>query len=633
MPTISDILSKLKTDILQTKTSKIDTKLDGVINDISAYRSNSGRNGYIDIVKSLISKTANVNINAGGGLFSQGGVTPATFGQGNRVSRYKAYQAIITHINYAYRALEVLVDNILSPDDITKKVLEIKPIDQLSDDKGLDSSVRYVKEVVKQMKLEEKLDVIVKNTLLFGDIFCEIGSAKTAITSHTILNESTVYVQKIQEELKTGSRERIIQPLGSGNKIELDMNYSSLYEIDKKETPTKKTMKKNLKNLHLIFHDPQYVLKLQSALFPICFGYLIFPSRSMLTGKTLADDSVNNICTAIVKSTQKKLPQLKDFSNDKELKDIITALIRNTDINKSMEIRYVPPDKMVHFYRPTTKFHPYGESVFDCVEFTAKVLISLETALAVQRLARSTEKRKIAIEVGLPRDAKKAVESLKEEFRKRKVSLDSFGTVDTIPSMITTFEDVYIPQKDGKPFVDVSTFAEGNTDVRSKVDELKFLRDSLIAALSVPASFLGVEENLSNKNALSEENVLFARSIISHQKYLNHQLQELVQKIFDIVDPETALDILEQVNVTFPVPRSLQYEQEAKHIGELSTLVENLERIGIPKEYSAKKYLTQIDWEEVKKYNINKKIDKTIDPSKDEDEGIGGVGGGFGGGV
>ena len=374
-------------------------------------------------------------------------------------------------------------------------------------------------------------------------------------------------------------------------------------------------------------------------MFPMCFGYLIFPIRSAAPAATMADDAINNICVAIIKSLKDKIPQMKEFKDDKELKDILAALIGNADLNKSMDIRYIPPDKMVHFHVPTTKYHPYGESIFDSMQYTAKVLISLETALAVQRLSRSTEKRKIAIEVGLPRDAKKAIEMMKEEFRKRKVSLDSFGTVDTIPSMITTFEDVYIPQKDGKPFVDISTFNEGNVDVRSKVDELKFLRDQLVSSLGVPPSFIGIEENLSNKSALSEENILFARTVIGHQKYLTHQLNELLQKIFDIIDPEEALTILDSVDVALPVPRSLQFEREARYMNELSTLVENLERIGIPKGYSKKKYLSQIDWEEVKKYEIQDKIEKTLDPSKDDDDdelgGIGGIGadGGFGGGM
>jgi len=280
---------------------------------------------------------------------------------------------------------------------------------------------------------------------------------------------------------------------------------------------------------------------------------------------------------------------------------------------------------------PSTKYHPYGEAIFDACQFNAKCLIALETALAIQRLSRSTEKRKISIELGLPRDARKMVEKLKEEFRKRKISLDSFGTVDTIPSLITTFEDVYIPTKDGKAFVDIGTFTEGNVDIRGKVDELKFLRDSVIASLGVPASFCNIEENLSNKSALGEENILFARTIVAHQKYLTKNINGLIKKVFDIINPEMALTLFDHVLIALPPPKSLQFERESKYIGDLATLVEALERLGIPKEWAISKYLTNIDWGELKNFEINDVIDKKLGTAKKEDEGMGGgMGGGMG---
>lgn len=646
MAGIGDTLNKLKNTIVQTQTKKIDAKLDQAVKDIISYKSNSGRNGYVNMVRHLISKTADVKVSGvGQGLFSQG-VSPTSFGQGTRIGRYKAYQAIVSQINYATRALNVLVDNILSPDDITKQTLEIRALQFLNEDTPVASKVRYVKEVIKVIDLERKLDPIVRNTLLFGDLFCELAGPKEALTSQTMLSEGSIYKQYINDQFTSGIRERIVQKVGKNQNVEINIDYSSFLEAQtkpgKESKATQRKKVKLLNNLQLVMHDPQFVVKLQSSIFPVCFGYLVFPMKSVLPATTMADDAINNICIAILKSLEKKVPQMKEFNNDEELKGIIKALLSQTDLNKSMDIRYVPPDKMVHFLVPTTKYYPYGESIFDSTQYTAKVLISLETALAVQRLSRSTEKRKIAIEIGLPRDARKAIELMKEEFRKRKISLDSFGSVDTIPSMITTFEDVYIPQKDGKPFVDISTFTEGNVDVRSKVDELKFMRDQMVASLGIPPSFLGIEENLSNKAALSEENILFARTVIGHQKYLTHQIRELVQKIFDVIDPEEALTILEHVEISLPVPRSLQYEREARYMSEVANLIENLERVGIPKEYTKRKYLSQIDWEEVKKYDIDEKIDKSLDPSKKEDEmgGMGGMGGvdmggegGFGGGM
>ena len=609
---LTDTFQKLKLNIIGTKTTDIDAKLDKAVRDIVSYKSNSGRNGYIDLVRSLISKevTANgLNINGGSGAAQ---VTPAAMGQGSRLARYKMYETIVSHINYCFRGLRVLVDNILAPDDITKTSLEITPKKFLEDETPSEAKTGQVKETIKKLKLENNLDLLVCSTLKYGDFFVEIADEKTALTSRAYLAESTFI-----RDLQVGIKERF-----SEKNITVIMDYSSFENSEKKEEPL------TIENLSLIYHEPARVIKLQSETFPLCFGYLVFPKTAIVPHLFMKDQAVNDMCKNILNSLHKRIPQIKDVSDNKELQDIIAAMVKGSDNVRTMNIRYIPPNKMQHFCIPSTMYYPYGESIFDTCQFSAKVLIALETALAVHRLSRSTEKRKISVEVGLPRDARKMVEGLKEEFRKRKISLDSFGSIDTIPSMISTFEDIYVPQKDGKPFVDISTFTEGNVDIRGKVDELKYLRDSVVASIGVPASFLNIEENLSNKSALSEENILFARTVVNHQKYLSLQLNGLIQKIYDIISPEDALSILDNVSVTFPPPKSLQFEREARYMSELANLVETLERIGIPKEYSRKRFLTGIDWTDLKNYEIDEKIDIKLGTNPKQDEmGMGGMGG------
>lgn len=765
---LRDTFSKLKTAIVSTTTSKIDSKLDKAVKSIATYKSQSGRNGYIELVRSLISKTGDVNIAAGsGGLFAQAS-TPASFGQGGRLSRYKIYEAIVSNINYCHRALSVLVDNILSPDDITKISLEIRPETFLEDKTETESKSKLIEEIVQQLKIEESLHLLVRNTLEFGDLFCEIADDKTALTSRSILSEAD-YRELISSDIESDKKE-ILTYKKDKETYQITMDYSSFTEAEKIET-NKEDEAIKITDVKLIFHDPRFVVKLQSALFPMCFGYLVFPQVTIFPGALIQDEPINDICVSILKSLEKKIPQIKELRDSEDLKDIVKSMISKTDNNMAMNIRYVPPDKVVHFKVPSTKYYPYGESIFDSCQFNAKVLIALETALAIQRISRSTEKRKISIEIGLPRDARKAVEAMKEEFRKRKISLDSFGSVDTIPcldlsteirlvkkepmtldniikgfnegysfkvysydcqsgevypdkvvraritgkdvegvkvtldnneseictpdhlwmlrdgtyvqakelktgdslmplytrsyssimvksvevfkeritvgdieterfhnfglqsgvfvhnSQISTFEDIYIPQKDGKPYIDIDTFTGGNVDIRSKVDELKFIRDSIIASLGVPPSFIGIEENLSNKAALGEESILFARTIISNQTFIGHQINELIQKVLDLTHPEEALTLLDNISIALPSPRSLQFEREARYMSELVNLVETLDRIGVPKEYSKKKYLAQIDWDEVQKYETGDKIDKSLDPSKKkEEEGMAGMG-------
>jgi len=630
---VSDLFAQLKASVVGTKTQKVDKALDKAVKDIIAYKSNSGRAGYIDLVKTVLAKSTSGMSFGSGSLFSQG-MGPAALGQGRRLMRYKTYEAIVSNINYANRALTVLVDNILSPDDITKVSLDIRPKSYIEEEVSSEGKSKRVKEVVAAISLEKKLNLIIKNTLLYGDFFVEIAEPKVALTSKSILTESKVYTDRMNKLVEEGFIQTWHEDVKVDNKTKT-LNFKIDYTaFNESEASKSKKESKKLANTSLVLHSPNLVVKLQSSLFPICFGYLIFPMiRGVnVAGTTMEDDAVNNICASILQKLQQKIPQMGEFQDDGELKDILKYMIKHSNIAQSVQIRYVPPDKMVHFVVPSTKYYPYGESIFDSSQYSAKVLIALETALAIQRLSRSTEKRKIAIEIGLPRDAKQAIEGMKEEFRKRKVSLDSFGTVDTIPSMITTFEDVYIPQKDGKPFVDISTFNEGNVDVRSKVDELKFMRDQLTASWGVPPSFIGIEENLSNKAALSEENILFARTVIGYQKFFSEQIQDLIEKVFNIIDPETALTLYDNVDVHLPTPKSLQYEREARYMNELISLIESLERVGIPKKYSLKKYLSNIDWQEVKKYDIDDNVEKTIDPTKKQEEegGLGGLGGGGG---
>lgn len=514
---LKDIFKNLKLNVVGTKTSDIDSKLDNAIKDISSYKSQSGRNGYIDLVRSLISKNSSVaGLDTGFGTMSQGALTPSAMGQGDRLLRYKTYDSIIEYINYCKRALDVLTDNILSPDDITKISLDIKPKSFLEDETPTEAKTSHVKETIKRIKLEKNLGLIVRTTMGMGDFFVEIADSKTAVMSRSIISEAE-YLNDLKDSKSN------IETLNIDN-VKIKVDFSSMNESeeqdDKKET--------NIEQLVLVFHDPKRVIKLQSEMFPFCFGYLIFPRLAIQPSLAIQDQTINQICTSILRSVEKRIPQIKEVSDNEELRKTIEFMLKTSNPS-NLSVRFVSSEKIQHFQVPSLKYYPYGESIFDSCKFSARVLIALETALTIHRLNRSTEKRKIGIEVGLPRDSKKLIENIKEEFRKRKVSIDTFGTIDTIPSSITTFEDVYIPMRDGKPYVDISTFNEGGTDVRGKVDELKLLRDQLVASLGIPPAFLGIEEGqcvaLNTLIRLVDNRTITLEQLIDeHKKGIKHEV-------------------------------------------------------------------------------------------------------------
>ena len=387
--TIKDKFNDLKSVIVGSSSKRIDAKLDLAVQGISSYKSQSGRNGYIDLVKSIISKSSGLDVSSFGG-FGTGGqnVSPASLGQGNRLQRYKAYESIIANINYCNRALNVIRDNILSPDDITKISLNISPKAFLEDKNVTSTEIGHVKKIIASLKLEKYLSMILYNTLLYGDFFCEIANNRTALTSRSILSENYIISKDIESEMFETITEQHKE-----EKYTINMDYLGLYEDELKDKNTKD--KKEIDDISLLYHEPKRVVRLQSSTIPICFGYLIFPHPELMSPYgNVEEDMINTLCISILQNVEKKVPEMKvdGIQNVEDVKDIIKSMIGSNNMHKAVKVRYVSPNKMIHFKVPTTKFFPYGESIFDSTQFSSKVLIALETALTIQRLSRSTEK-------------------------------------------------------------------------------------------------------------------------------------------------------------------------------------------------------------------------------------------------
>ncbi len=161
----------------------------------------------------------------------------------------------------------------------------------------------------------------------------------------------------------------------------------------------------------------------------------------------------------------------------------------------------------------------------------------------------------------------------------------------------------------------------------TKVEILEGLHDTGDITVEKYSNFAvsaGVIVHNSNKAALSEENILFARTIVSHQKYFSHQITELINKIYAIINPEEALSLLDNVSIALLPPKSLQFEREARYMGEVANLIRTLDEIGIPKEWARKQYLTGIDWSDLENYETDEKIDKNLGTKDEEEPGMGG---------
>jgi len=388
-----------------------------------------------------------------------------------------------------------------------------------------------------------------------------------------------------------------------------------------------------LKDIFITIHKPKYVIRLETERFRTCLGYLVFPKIDVMMAQmgstAMGANAVDGLCAKILSQIQKSL--MLNKTNDKvsiapELKEIVAGHLKSIQKGDDLQVRYVPPEMMVHWRINNDRFYPYGESILEVVNFDARLLIALKTATTIKRLTSATDKRFISVETGLPRDAKNLVEMIKEGMRKRKISVDSFGSIDTIPSQIATFEDIYIPMRDGKKYVEFDHGQWGQS-AQEDIEPLKFMRDNIVANLGVPAPFLGLEENTSNRALLTVENIVFCRTIISFQKELSVPLRELFEKIYILLYPRK-LEEMDDVKITFPEPKVSPYEHEMEYVEQMQRLIESYTALDIPKTYLKRKYLPALDWDEIEAYNAEEKVKKELgEETGGEDDSMGGMGG------
>ena len=174
MPTdVSKKLSKALADIRNTFISSkdyspIDNAIDKSIAKLTISDLNSNTLNYSETMKkymtqnidsSSITKDITTNILQSPDVIA-------------RFARYSNAEEVIYNISQCARALKVLSSGILSPDNITKSSLNILVTDK-SESEETKEILSNLKIINKELKIEDYLDIIITETLKYGDKFLE----------------------------------------------------------------------------------------------------------------------------------------------------------------------------------------------------------------------------------------------------------------------------------------------------------------------------------------------------------------------------------------------------------------------------------------------------------------------------
>jgi len=628
---------------------------------LSPYR----KKDWIDLVNAVVNKSNNgkesdvidnvlSSFNAGYSQF-----TPSK----KRLDSYKNILAVKDRIPILGKALRIWADNILSPDDINKRSLNV--ISELDDIEGIETEIDLLKQefrnAMKVLAIDKKADYIIQNTLLFGDFFVELTTRQREMENvfGGVIREEKINLSEINNKLFKDKQISVklletedIKHIRRHNLIENDLVSKELREYKEDnitedylitEDESNKDVEKNnndnitYEDVSLIFHQPHNVIKIQR--YNICLGYLVIDSETSAqeaAGPRMGNvgsfskmqmdsekEAFNTIINKVYAVISSYLKQIDVNSLSDDIKDVLINIIKGYNkisSIKSVNVRYVPESNMIHFKNISLKDEVYGESIFADLEFIFRLYLARLVSSTIYMLSRAGKHMIFTVDVSGTRDASSRIENVKRAVKSREVKVSDLNDIETIPSIVSTFEDYYLPAKDGKRYVEMDTLDMGSySDTRQGEDTT--LIKNILTGIEIPPSYLGIEEFNSTKATLAQESMLFARSVIRYQKMFSEYFTELMHKIYILVhsDDDDLNSNYHNISLTFMPPRGIITEALSKMYTEIRDIYNALKEMNVPEEKILRRFLPEYDFDEF----YLEQLEKSREESNEEDMGGG----------
>ena len=173
------------------------------------------------------------------------------------------------------------------------------------------------------------------------------------------------------------------------------------------------------------------------------------------------------------------------------------------------------------------KYAPYGTSVLEAARRIWRQLTLLEDAMMAYRIVRAPERKVFKIDVGQipPNEVEQYMQKVITSMKRNSIVDNDTGRVDLRYNPLSVEEDYFIPVRGGSN-TSIEAIAGGSRT--GDIDDVKYLKDKLFAALKVPASYLtnaeGAEED---KTTLAQKDIRFARTIQRLQRAVVSELEKI----------------------------------------------------------------------------------------------------------
>jgi hypothetical protein len=207
----------------------------------------------------------------------------------------------------------------------------------------------------------------------------------------------------------------------------------------------------------------------------------------------------------------------------------------------------------------------------------------MEDAMLIHRIVRAPEKRIFYMNVGSipPQEIDAFMEKTISKMKRTPYVDQQTGEYNLRYNLQNSLEDFYIPVRGNDTVTKIDT-TKGLE--YTAIDDVKYLRDKLFAALKIPRAFMGYEENLNGKSTLAAQDIRFARTIERIQRIITSELYKIALVHLYTQGYDNASLVNFELSLNTP---SIIYEQEK--VALLKDKVDLANQI-------TEKYLIPSDW-------------------------------------
>jgi hypothetical protein len=199
------------------------------------------------------------------------------------------------------------------------------------------------------------------------------------------------------------------------------------------------------------------------------------------------------------------------------------------------DTNYITLDKnqITHFRLHTSDpvYYPYGKSIASLAVRIFRSLRLMEDAMLIYRLQRAPERRIFYVDVGTMPSSKadQFIEKVKQKFKKEKFYNNRTHSIDERYNPISVDEDFYVPVRGQQSQTKIETLPGAQN--LGDVDDVKYFRDKLLAALKVPKDYIVEKDQSPERKAnLSQLDVKFARVILRVQHAVEIGLETIAKR-------------------------------------------------------------------------------------------------------